>query len=105
MKDTTTAAPRDQARPPGKRGRPSGQAGAQRNLGEGASADAKRLAAAILEVLAGARTPTEAAQALEQVVPEERGGPFVETTGGTEFAEGTDASNPKGAKPEPFPTA
>jgi hypothetical protein len=41
---------------------------------------------------------------LEREVPEERGGPFVETTAGTEFAEGTDASNPKGAKREPFPT-
>jgi hypothetical protein len=37
-------------------------------------------------------------------VPEERGGPFVETTGGTEFAEGTDESNPEGADREPFPT-
>jgi hypothetical protein len=41
---------------------------------------------------------------LDQVVPEERGGPFIETTAGTEFADGTDASNPKGSKPEPFPT-
>jgi hypothetical protein len=41
---------------------------------------------------------------LNQVVPEERGGPFVESTAGTEFAEGTDASNPKGAEREPFPT-
>ncbi|HVX15394.1 MAG TPA: hypothetical protein VHC22_29665 [Pirellulales bacterium] len=32
-------------------------------------AQAKRLAAAVLEVLAGARTPTEAAQALEVSVP------------------------------------
>jgi hypothetical protein len=37
-------------------------------------------------------------------VPEERGGPFVETTAGTEFAEGTDESNPEGADREPFPT-
>jgi hypothetical protein len=37
-------------------------------------------------------------------VPEEVGGPFVETTGGTEFASGTDASNPADAKREPFPT-
>ena len=69
MKETTTAAPRDLAKLPGKRGRPKGQAGVQRNLGEGASADAKRLAAAILEVLAGARTPTEAAKALELSLP------------------------------------
>jgi hypothetical protein len=39
-----------------------------------------------------------------QEVPEDRGGPFVETTGQEEFAYGTDLSNPKGAKREPFPT-
>jgi hypothetical protein len=39
----------------------------------------------------------------DQQVPEERGGPFVETSGGTEFADGTDPSNPKGATREPFP--
>jgi hypothetical protein len=38
-----------------------------------------------------------------QDVPEEIGGPFVVTDADTEFAEGTDASNPKGAKREPFP--
>ncbi|MEO8876619.1 MAG: hypothetical protein ABI461_13595 [Polyangiaceae bacterium] len=41
---------------------------------------------------------------LEEVVAEESGGPFVETTGGTEFAPGEDGSNPKGADREPFPT-
>jgi len=41
---------------------------------------------------------------LDQEVPEERGGPFVRSSAGTEFAEGTDRSNPKGAKREPFPT-
>jgi hypothetical protein len=40
---------------------------------------------------------------LEQEVPEETGGPFVQTTGAQEFAHGTDPSNPKGAKREPFP--
>jgi hypothetical protein len=74
MKETTAAALHDAAlhdttKPPGKRGRPKGQATPQRNLGEGASAEAKRLAAAILEVLAGARTPTEAAQALGLSLP------------------------------------
>jgi len=38
-----------------------------------------------------------------QTVPEDTGGPFVETTGKTEFAHGTDASNIKGATREPFP--
>lgn len=34
---------------------------------------------------------------------EEIGGPFVTTSAGVEFAEGTDASNPRRAKREPFP--
>lgn len=38
-------------------------------------------------------------------VTEEIGGPFVETTGEDEFAVGTDASNPKSATREPFPTS
>lgn len=36
-------------------------------------------------------------------VPEEAGGPFVETTAKDEFAYDTDASNPEGAEREPFP--
>jgi hypothetical protein len=40
---------------------------------------------------------------LNQEVPEEVGGPFVETTANDEFAHGVDPSNPKGAKREPFP--
>ena len=36
-------------------------------------------------------------------VAEERGGPFVVTSAGEEMAEGTDASNPRGATREPFP--
>jgi hypothetical protein len=39
------------------------------NLGQGSSRDAKRVAAAILEVLAGQRTPTQAAQAISVSVP------------------------------------
>lgn len=39
------------------------------DLGKDRGAQAKRLAAAILEVLAGARTPTEAAATLELSVP------------------------------------
>jgi hypothetical protein len=37
-------------------------------------------------------------------VPEDVGGPFVQTTPKQEFAHGTDPSNPKSAKKEPFPT-
>src|SRR6202040_2657795 len=55
---------RDNGKAPRKRGRRKGQPVTPRNIGEGASAEAKRLAAAILEVLAGARTPTEAALSL-----------------------------------------
>lgn len=40
---------------------------------------------------------------LEEEVIEEVGGPFIETTGETEFAEGTDASNPEDAEREPLP--
>jgi hypothetical protein len=69
MKETTTAAVRDGAATPAKRGRPKGTRQPHRDLGAGASAEAKRVAAAILEVLAGARTPTEAAQALGLSLP------------------------------------
>jgi hypothetical protein len=37
-------------------------------------------------------------------VPEENGGPFVETSANTEFAGGTDETNIKEAKKAPFPT-
>jgi hypothetical protein len=43
--------------------------GPYRDLGEGAGTEAKRLAAAILEVLAGARTPLQAAEALGVSLP------------------------------------
>jgi hypothetical protein len=68
MRDTSSAAPRD-LKTPDKAGQIKGRRGPHRDLGEGASAEAKRLAAAILEVLAGARTPTEAAQALGLSLP------------------------------------
>ncbi len=42
-------------------------------------------------------------EVFNQDVPEDSGGPFVKTTAGQEFAYGTDASNPKRAKREPFP--
>ena len=41
----------------------------------------------------------------EEVVPEELGGPFVETAASTEFAGGTDESNPEDASQEPLPRA
>jgi len=45
----------------------------------------------------------EAEDVFNQIVTEENGGPFLETSGGTEFAHGTDASNIAGATREPFP--
>ncbi len=45
----------------------------------------------------------EGEDVLDQEVPEERGGPFIITSAGTEFADGVDASNPRGAAREPFP--
>jgi|HubBroStandDraft_1064217.scaffolds.fasta_scaffold53033_3 hypothetical protein len=51
-----------------------------------------------------ATTGEDTSQAVfSQDVPEDEGGPFVTTTAGQEFAEGTDASNPQTAKREPFP--
>jgi hypothetical protein len=41
---------------------------------------------------------------VDDPVEEEAGGPFVETTGKVEFADGTDRSNPADASREPFPT-
>ncbi|HEX8796808.1 MAG TPA: hypothetical protein VF765_37910 [Polyangiaceae bacterium] len=56
------------------------------------------------EVVATATTGEyEAEEVREQDVPEEVGGPFVETTAREEFGHGTDPSNPKGASREPFP--
>lgn len=51
---------------------------------------------------------TSGGQAVEEIrdeeLPEEEGGPFVETSAWTEFARGTDASNPADAEPADLPT-
>jgi hypothetical protein len=44
-------------------------------------------------------------EVLNQVVPEEIGGPFIETSPGEEFAEGYDESNPEDATVEGRPMA
>jgi hypothetical protein len=44
-------------------------------------------------------------EVLDHVVPEEIGGPFVESSAGQEFASGTDESNPEDAEPEALPRA
>ncbi len=40
---------------------------------------------------------------LDELSPEEMGGPFIVTTGAVEFAHDTDESNPPDATREPFP--
>jgi hypothetical protein len=47
----------------------------------------------------------QAEEALDQIVPEEIGGPFVETSAEEEFADDVDESNPTDAEPEPMPRA
>lgn len=62
---------------------------------------AEELAEEAVETMTTGEDESERLQ--EGTVPEETGGPFVVTTGGKEFAEGTDASNPEDADREPFP--
>jgi hypothetical protein len=47
----------------------------------------------------------QAEEMLDQIVPEEIGGPFVETSAEEEFADDIDESNPSDAEPEPMPRA
>ena len=62
---------------------------------------AENLAEEFVEAVTGADDPVE--EALEAVVPEELGGPFVETTAADEFAHDIDAANPEDAEREPLP--
>ncbi|HET6150675.1 MAG TPA: hypothetical protein VFH68_24255 [Polyangia bacterium] len=57
------------------------------------------------EYLQGATSGGEpmAEEQNDEVVPEELGGPFVETSGREEFADGTDESNPADAERAPLP--
>jgi hypothetical protein len=64
------AATGDLAKTAGKPGKTrQRRSGPFKDLGEGAAAQARRQAAAILEVLAGVRTPTQAAEALAVSLP------------------------------------
>ena len=64
------AASGDLAKTPGKQGKTrQRRTGPFKDLGEGASSQARRQAAAILEVLAGVRTPTQAAEAIGVSLP------------------------------------
>ena len=44
-------------------------------------------------------------ETIDQIVDEEYGGPFIETSGREEFATGTDESNPEDADQDPLPRA
>lgn len=56
------------------------------------------------EVLIAATSGDDAGEEMhEEVVPEEVGGPFVETTAAKELAPGSDESNPPDAEAEPLP--
>lgn len=58
------------------------------------------------DFLRGATSGEDAEEdTLDQIVPEELGGPFVETNASDEFALGTDESNPVDAEPEALPRA
>jgi hypothetical protein len=59
----------DAAKSPEKQAKGRRRRGPFQDLGEGASAQARRQTAAILEVLAGVRTPTQAAEVLEVSLP------------------------------------
>jgi hypothetical protein len=56
------------------------------------------------EVLINATSGDDAGEEIhEEVVPEEVGGPFVETTAEVELASGSDEANPPDAEAEPLP--
>jgi hypothetical protein len=93
--------------PPERQGRTDDADAFMRDPGEGPARIGDDLAETLAEEFLHAATSGEdmADEVLEQVVPEEIGGPFVETTGDQEFADGTDESNPVDATPEPLPRA
>lgn len=62
---------------------------------------AESLAEDFLQAATSGEDATE--EAGDEVVPEELGGPFVETSASEEFASGTDESNPPDAETEPLP--
>lgn len=70
----------------------------------GAAGDdlAEELGEESIEAATSGQQPAE--ENLNAEVPEETGGPFVQTSAATEFAGGTDASNPVDAEPAAFPT-
>ena len=63
---------------------------------------AEHLGEAFIEAVTTGEDDEE--ETLDQFVPEEAGGPFVVSSAQTEFAHGTDESNPEEAEKAPFPT-
>ena len=55
------------------------------------------------DYLQAATQGMEVEEVHDQIVPEEIGGPFVETTAADEFAHDTDEANPEDAAREPLP--
>ena len=55
------------------------------------------------DYLQAATQGVEVEEDLDQIVPEEFGGPFVETSAAEEFALDTDEANPEDASREPLP--
>jgi hypothetical protein len=55
------------------------------------------------EYLQAATQGSDTEEDLDQVVPEEIGGPFIETSAAEEFAHDTDETNPLEAEAEPLP--
>ncbi len=103
-----TRAPTRSAKSRAGRSRPPVQQAREREEPEtlipGAADDdlAEELGEEAIEAATSGQQPAE--ENLNAEVPEETGGPFVETSAATEFARGTDASNPADAERAPFPT-
>jgi hypothetical protein len=112
---TPKAAAKRTAEAPKRAPRPASTAAAirQRPPGrphqiEGFFADARHVPDALAEqlgesVVLGATSGEDSEEQYERERPEEEGGPFLETSGRTEFAYGVDESNPEDAEPAPWP--
>jgi len=70
----------------------------------GSPADASAERAGEAFVIAATSGEERATFELDEMSAEERGGPFVVTTGCVEFASGSDETNPRDGTREPFPT-
>lgn len=92
--------------PPARHERPDSGDAFFRDPGEGPARVKDDLAEELAEEFLRSATSAEESlpDALEVEVPEELGGPFVPSSGKQEFAKGTDASNPRSARKEAFPT-